>query len=197
MKRLTHEERRRRIVLGAMKAFARSGFRGTRSRDLAAAAGVSEALLFKHFPSLRAIQRAIIEERIRQRGRFLSDELRRAPLERALEEIASQILRTSERDPTFLRLLYFAGLEAQPLAPMFFRRRVSRNIDELAGLVRLWIRRGWVRKSVDPRTFAFSFTGCVFQLAVIRNLFGVKRATGRRGDLAVLVTDLFLRGIRS
>src|SRR5579863_1744025 len=139
VKRLSRDERRRRIVQGAMKAFARSGFRGTRSRDLAAAAGVSEALLFKHFPSKQAIQKAIIEERIRQRGPFLTEELRRAPLDRALERIASGILGTAERDPTFLRLLYFAGLESQPLAPMFFRRRVSRNIDDMADLVRRWI----------------------------------------------------------
>ncbi|HLY10873.1 MAG TPA: TetR/AcrR family transcriptional regulator [Planctomycetota bacterium] len=195
MKRLPREERRKRIVLGAMKAFARSGFRGTRSRDLAKAAGVSEALIFKHFPNKRAIQKAIIEERIRQSGRFLSDELRKSPPERALAGIASRILQSSERDPSFLRLLYFAGLEAEPLAPMFFRRRVSRNIDELAGLVRLWIRRGWVRKSVEPRTFAWSFMGCVFQLVVVRTLFGVRRLPGGRGALAALVTDLFLRGI--
>ncbi|MBV8881524.1 MAG: helix-turn-helix transcriptional regulator, partial [Planctomycetaceae bacterium] len=76
MKHLTHEERRKRIVRGAMEAFARSGFRGTRSRDLAKAAGVSEALIFKHFPNKRAIQKAIIEERIRQTGEFLSPEIR-------------------------------------------------------------------------------------------------------------------------
>ena len=196
MKRLSREERRRRIVLGAMKAFAKSGFRGTRSRDLAAAAGVSEALLFKHFPSKREIQKAIIEERIRQRGRFLTEDLRTASLARALEEIASRVLEASDRDPSFLRLLYFAGLESEPLAPMFFRRRVSRNIDEMAGLVRLWIRRGWVRRSVDPRAFAWSFMGCIFQLVVVRSLFGVKRLSGRRGALAVQVADLFLRGLR-
>jgi AcrR family transcriptional regulator len=196
MKRLTHEERHRHIVQGAMSAFARSGFRGTRSRDLAAAAGVSEALLFKHFPTKRAIQEAIIAERIRQVGSLVSGELRQEKPERALEAIASRILRTPERDPSFLRLLYFAGLEGEPLAPMFFRRRVARGIEELAGLVRLWIRRGWVRKTVDPRAFAWCFTACAGQLAVMRELFGVRRVSGRRGDPAAVLTDLFLRGVR-
>jgi len=198
MARLSHEERRRRIVLGAMEAFARSGFRGTRSRDLARAAGVSEALLFKHFPDKRAIQTAIIEERIRQRGgRFIPNELREASPEKVLKELASRILANSRRDPGFMRLLYFAGLESEPLGPMFFRRRVSRSVDELADLVRLWIRRGKVRKSVDPRGFAWSFVGCVSQLAVVRELFGVTRVSSRRGDPAALVADLFLRGIRA
>ena len=71
MKHLPHEERRKRIVRGAMAAFARTGFKGTRSRDLADAAGVSEALIFKHFPNKRALQKAIIEERLRQTGVFV------------------------------------------------------------------------------------------------------------------------------
>jgi AcrR family transcriptional regulator len=197
VKHLSHEERRKRIVQGAMEAFARSGFRGTRSRDLAKAAGVSEALIFKHFPNKRAIQKAIIEERIRQSGPFISPELREAPLAEALEAIASRILQVSERDPGFIRLLYFAGLESEPLAPMFFKRRVSGNIGELAGLFRLWVRRGWVRKSVDARIFAWSFMCCVFQLVAVRSIFGVKRMSDQGGSLAARVSALFLEGIRS
>jgi AcrR family transcriptional regulator len=196
MTRLSHEERRREIVLGAMRAFARSGFRGTRSRDLAAAAGVSEALLFKHFPTKKALQTAIIEERIRQAGRFLSDDVRQAPVAKALEAVAVRILGSADRDPTFMRLLYFAGLEGESLGPIFFRRRVSRTVEELADLVRIWIRKGWVRRSVDPRAFAWCFMGGLFQLVVVRSLFGVKRVAAGRGELAALVVDLFLRGLR-
>jgi AcrR family transcriptional regulator len=197
MKHLTHEERRKRIVLGAMAAFAKSGFKGTRSRDLAAAAGVSEALIFKHFPNKRAIQKAIIEERIRQTGVFLSPELKRAPLEQALGAMAARILQVSERDPHFMRLLYFAGLEREPLAPMFFKRRVSSTVGEVAGLYRLWARRGWVRKSVDPKLFAWSFMGCVYQLAAARHIFGVKRVSDRAGDVASRVAALFLQGVKT
>src|ERR1041384_7775902 len=114
MKHLPATERRKRIVVGAMEAFAKSGFKGTRSRDLAAAAGVSEALIFKHFPNKRAIQKAIIEERIRQTGEFLSPELKQAPPEQAPPAMAARILHVSERAPHFMRLLYFAGLEGEP-----------------------------------------------------------------------------------
>ena len=197
MKHLTFEERRKRIVRGAMEAFAKSGFKGTRSRDLAAAAGVSEALIFKHFPNKRAIQKAIIEERIRQTGEFLSPELKAAPLEKALTAMASRILQLSERDPHFMRLLYFAGLENEPLAPMFFRRRVTSSVGEVAGLYRLWARRGWVRKSVDPTLFAWTFMGCVYQLAAARHIFGVRKVSDRSGDVAQGVAALFLQGVRT
>lgn len=140
MKHLPRRERRQRIVLGAMEAFATSGFQGTRSRDVAKAAGVSEALIFKHFPNKRAFQKAIIEERISRPGEFLSAELKAAPLEKAMTMITTRIFQVSERDPHFMRLLYFAGLEGDPLAPLFFERRVAGSIDEVAGLFRLWAR---------------------------------------------------------
>ena len=197
MKHLTHEERRKRIVRGAMEAFARTGFKGTRSRDLARAAGVSEALIFKHFPHKRAIQKAIIEERIRQTGEFLPPEVRSAPLGEALRLIADRVIQLSERDPDFMRLLYFSGLEREPLFPMFFKRRVTRNIAEVAGLFRGWIRKGWVRRSLDPRLCAWSFMACLFQLMAARHIFGVKRLADRAGSLPEKVADLFLQGVRS
>lgn len=49
--RLSGEERRNAIVRTALPLFARNGFAKTTTRDLAKAAGVSEALIFKHFPN--------------------------------------------------------------------------------------------------------------------------------------------------
>jgi TetR/AcrR family transcriptional regulator len=195
MKHLPSEERRKRIVRGAMQAFARTGFKGTRSRDLAKAAGVSEALIFKHFPNKRALQKAIIEERIRQTGEFLPAGIHGAPVAEALEGIAARVIELSERDPGFMRLLYYSGLEREPLSPMFFERRVTQNISEVAGLFRGWIRKGWLRRSLDPRLCAWSFMGCVFQLMAARHIFGVRRMADRPGSLSRKVADLFLRGV--
>jgi len=58
--RLDSEERRKGIVDAALPLFARKGFSGTTTREIAAAAGVSEALLFKHFPSKAALYQEII-----------------------------------------------------------------------------------------------------------------------------------------
>jgi AcrR family transcriptional regulator len=53
--RLDGEARRKAIVAAAMPVFARKGFGATTTKDIAAAAGVSEALLFKHFPTKSAL----------------------------------------------------------------------------------------------------------------------------------------------
>jgi AcrR family transcriptional regulator len=59
--RLTSDERRQAIIDAVKKVFARNGFDGTTTRELATAAGVSEALLFKHFPNKEALYDAVIE----------------------------------------------------------------------------------------------------------------------------------------
>jgi AcrR family transcriptional regulator len=58
--RLDSDGRRKVIVSAAVPLFARNGFAGTTTRELAAAAGVSEALLFKHFPSKQSLYREIL-----------------------------------------------------------------------------------------------------------------------------------------
>ena len=54
-KRLSCEERREAIIGAARTIFAEKGFHGTTTRELAAVASVSEALLFQHFPNKEAI----------------------------------------------------------------------------------------------------------------------------------------------
>src|SRR3954454_6541175 len=57
--KLSGEERRAAIVHAVRQVFAEKGFHGTTTRALADAAGVSEALLFKHFPTKEALFEAI------------------------------------------------------------------------------------------------------------------------------------------
>ncbi|HXI07835.1 MAG: TetR/AcrR family transcriptional regulator [Bradyrhizobium sp.] len=54
---------RRQLILGAAKrCFARNGFAGTTTKSVAAAASISEGLLFKHFPSKAALYAEILAE---------------------------------------------------------------------------------------------------------------------------------------
>jgi TetR/AcrR family transcriptional regulator, transcriptional repressor of aconitase len=58
--RLDAAERRAAIVRAALPLFARKGFATTTTKEIAGAAGVSEALIFKHFPSKAALYDAIV-----------------------------------------------------------------------------------------------------------------------------------------
>ena len=58
--RLSAEARKEAIVEAVQDVFAEKGFDGTTTRELAKAAGVSEALLYKHFPSKESLYAAML-----------------------------------------------------------------------------------------------------------------------------------------
>src|SRR4029077_19181515 len=60
--RLDSDERRKAIVAARVPLFSRKGFSGTTTRELAEAAGISEALLFRHFPSKQLLYREILQQ---------------------------------------------------------------------------------------------------------------------------------------
>jgi AcrR family transcriptional regulator len=60
--RMTSDLRRQLILGAAKRCFARNGFAGTTTKSVAAAASISEGLLFKHFPSKAALYAEILAE---------------------------------------------------------------------------------------------------------------------------------------
>jgi AcrR family transcriptional regulator len=60
--RMTGDLRRQLILAAAKRCFARHGFAGTTTKSVAAAASISEGLLFKHFPTKSALYAEILAE---------------------------------------------------------------------------------------------------------------------------------------
>src|ERR1700690_3688992 len=60
--RMTSDLRRQLILSAAKRCFARHGFAGTTTKSVAAAAAISEGLLFKHFPTKSALYAEILAE---------------------------------------------------------------------------------------------------------------------------------------
>ena len=65
-RRLNHADRRESILEAATATFATRGFDGARTLEIAEAAGISEALLYRHFPSKQALYDAVLEHVARQ-----------------------------------------------------------------------------------------------------------------------------------
>lgn len=71
-RRLTHADRRTSILEAATTAFAAKGFDGARTLEIAEAAGVSEALVYRHFPSKQALYDAVLERLIEDQDRNIA-----------------------------------------------------------------------------------------------------------------------------
>ena len=61
--RMAGEERRLQIVRVAMRLFSQRGFRGTTTKEIAVAAGVSEAMVFRHFATKEELYSAILDHK--------------------------------------------------------------------------------------------------------------------------------------
>src|SRR5262245_34219040 len=61
--RLTMTERRQQLIDAGLRVFAERGFRGATTRQIAAAAGVTEAVIFQHFPDKDSLYAAILEQK--------------------------------------------------------------------------------------------------------------------------------------
>jgi TetR/AcrR family transcriptional regulator len=114
-------ERREQILEAAAALFARRGFAGTTTREIAAAVGVSETLLFRHFPTKEQLYRAILESRVPAAGleRWFAKLRRIADTrddEALFSTIATDILRSYHDQLTYHRLVLFASLEENELA---------------------------------------------------------------------------------
>src|SRR5215213_9622765 len=55
------DERRHQIAEVAIRLFSERGFRGTTTKEIAQAAGVSEAIIFRHFATKEELYTAIID----------------------------------------------------------------------------------------------------------------------------------------
>jgi AcrR family transcriptional regulator len=86
MGKLSCEERRAAIIKAVRRVFAEKGFHGTTTRELAEAAEVSEALLFKHFPNKEALYSAMMLSCCQQKTEGLAGRLM------ALEPSASTLV---------------------------------------------------------------------------------------------------------
>ncbi|WP_313406544.1 helix-turn-helix domain-containing protein [Aeromicrobium sp.] len=63
-RRMSAERRRAQIIDSARAVFARQGYAGSRTREIAAEAGVNEAMLYRHFPSKEELFEASVLESI-------------------------------------------------------------------------------------------------------------------------------------
>lgn len=114
-------ERRQQLLDAATAVFASKGFNGATTKEIAAAAGITEALIFRHFASKELLYDAVIELGV---DRSRRPEWRASLIEcmetdndegffRHLIEFLIEIHRS---DPQFQRLLIYATLEGHHLA---------------------------------------------------------------------------------
>lgn len=212
--RMSAEERRLQIAQVAMRLFSERGFRGTTTKEIAQAAGVSEAIIFRHFATKEDLYTAIIDLKSCAGVSKAGDEATHPVIETircsvgdAMERrddravflrIASAMMEHHQSDQQFLRLLLYSALEGHQLAQIFWDRNVRVLYEFLGGYIRERQREGAFR-AVEPSLVVRAFNGAVVHHS-LNNILWEKDPARRivnvpNEEAAREFTDILLRGI--
>ena len=199
--RMAGEERRHQILAIAVSLFSQKGFRGTTTKEIALAAGVSEAMVFRHFATKEDLYAAILDHKACASGRFEPAEMAADAIERkddraVFESLALGALNHHEHDPEFQRLLLHSALEKHELAQMFFDQVVRSVYDFLGKYIRERQREGAFIE-IDPAIVVRCFIGMVMHHSLNNNLWDPDRRllSISNESAAKQFTDILLNGI--
>ncbi|MBI5874756.1 MAG: TetR/AcrR family transcriptional regulator [Deltaproteobacteria bacterium] len=196
-KRLTAKERSSQIVKVAMRLFSQKGFKGTTTREIAEKAGISEAIIFRHFAKKEALYSAIIDMQCndRQGQSVMMKKLEGKEGRDVFREIAVYLMQKHEDDPAFMKLLMFSALEGSNLSDMFIKTRGLEIMDYLAKYIGSLIKDGSFRK-VNAHLAARAFLGMVLHYSMTQEVYGMKKFFKMPiRKVADTFVDIFFEGI--
>jgi AcrR family transcriptional regulator len=199
--RMAGDERRLQLLQVAVSLFAHEGFRGTTTKKIAQAAGVSEAMVFRHYATKEELYTAILDHKACSGDAInpeamVAEALKRKDDRAVFEGLAFGALEHHQRDPEFQRLLLHSALEGHELAQMFFEKFVRGVYEFLGAYIRERQRDGALIK-VDPAIVVRAFIGMVIHHSLNNNLWDPQRRLLNLSNesAAKTFTDILLGGI--
>lgn len=161
--RMAGDERREQILQIAMRLFSENGFRGTTTKEIAGAAGISEAMVFRHFANKDELYTAILDQKAC--SRIFQDPFEELNVWIAEKNdfqvffiMALNALKHHREDFDFLRLMLHSALEGHDLARTFFQGFITQIYDHLGIYIRTRQEDG-VFREVEPRIVVRAFVG--------------------------------------
>ncbi len=191
-------QRRLQIIQVAMDLFSHKGFDGTTTREISKAAGVSEAIIFRHFATKEDLYAAIIDFIIcDESATFYSDIDQAMQLKddmAVFESVAFKILETHRRKPELLRLLLYSGLEGHKLSGLFMETQV-RPVYEWLGNYMARRMTEKIFKKADPMILVRAFMGMVSHHSLIKIIYKDPLLQKTNKEMAREFSRVFLEGV--
>jgi TetR/AcrR family transcriptional regulator len=199
--RMSAADRQRQLLEIAMSAFSRRGFKGTTTKEIAAAAGVAEAVIFQHFPSKEALYSAVLDLHLDANDEAawieqISDLMERNDDEEVFRSFVTRILRSYRCDPEIERVILFAALEGHEQGMTRLRKQFAPIFERLMAYVTRRQREGALIEC-DPHAVLVCVGAAAHQYGLITQIFGAPTPQIADEEMANLFTRILLHGIQS
>jgi TetR/AcrR family transcriptional regulator len=196
--RLAAEDRRRQLLETALDFFSRQGFEGTTTKEIAAAAGVTEAIIFRHFPTKQALYSAVLGyhhecgefSEVIAGWRVLMDANDDVGLFRSLIE---HVILGYRSDARVQRALLFAALEGHQAGIEQYRERSLPVFELLCQYVARRQSEGAIRPG-PPGAVVGSVVGAAAHYGMMTQFFGFQNSASD-SDVAGAFLEILLHGI--
>ncbi len=188
-------ETRTRILDSALHLFARRGYNGTTTRDLARAAGVAEGTLFRHFENKKAI---LIELATQGWVDILTDllvELSEMGSYKAIAQVMRKRMRNFHHNADMMRVCF---MEAQ-FHPELRDRIQAEAIDKMTDVTEAFFQTAMDRgiyRPMNPKIVAQVFLG-MFAISGFsqETIIGANPSPLEMQEMAEGIADIFLNGV--
>jgi AcrR family transcriptional regulator len=196
--KLSGNERREQIIRTATELFSRDGFRGATVRQLAEKAGISEAMIYHHFPSKEALYDAMLQHKL-ENSKHLFYPLEAANTKQdrvVLETIVGNFLREVTKDTSYMRMLLYSALEGHEFA----RKAVNGPLQDFYGFLGSYLEQRMedgAMKASSGHVAARLLMGMAYYATLLREIYhdpGMQDVAAE--DLKNMIVDLFCDGIK-
>jgi AcrR family transcriptional regulator len=197
---MTSQERREAIIDAAVKIFAEKGFRGTTTRELAAAIGVSEPILYQHFHTKRDLYAAIIQAKAQAGEERIKASL--GPYFHGVDDhafftaLAEMIVDWYTEDTAYVRILLYSALENHELHDLFRECQCNSFLDQVTDYIMRRVEEGAFRM-LEPGAIAGAFVGMVAHYSQCRVISPRMVEAFSQKESISLFVGIFLEGIRN
>lgn len=180
---MTGDRRREQILETAVDLFSKHGFSGTTTKKIAEAAGVSEAMVFRHFASKDELYGAILHSKVCEGGEHqfpwegnadLQEAMRAKDDHKVFYLLALGALQKHHEDQRFMRLLFYSALEDHVLAEQFVQEFIAGIYVFLGNYIEMRQKDGAMR-NVNPRIAVRAFMGMLIHHSLNYILWDKKR----------------------
>ncbi len=199
--RMSCVDRRQQLIRVAIKVFSQKGFSGATTKEIASAAGVSEAIIFRHFPTKDDLYAAILDHKASESSvdvwlKELSEYAERRDDEGLFQVLAARIVEHHRKDVDFVRLMLYSALEGHELARQFREKQFLPIHDFLRDYIAARQKEGAFR-DCNPRMAVRAFVGMPFYHSIMNWLFefNVVEISDKKATEAF--TNLILSGLRA
>lgn len=186
---------RNRIIKAAQKLFARQGYDGTTTRDLATAAGVAEGTVFRHFPNKKAI---LIEVATQGWVEILTDlltELSEMGSYEAVGQVMRRRMLNFHKNSDLMRVCFMEAQFHEDLRDRVQTEVIDKMTNVAEAFFETAMEKGIYRK-MNPRIVAQVFVGMFAIAGFSHNTIMEPQASPQQmKEMAEGIADIFLNGV--